>query len=456
MQKILSDISIHTGRFVAQNSKILMLTGLAMAALGALAISIVSAPIVLPIAGATVLAGALVASSVMIRYRHVIFYLTFAPILGAIGIPVGCKPFKEFEPRTHEWGRLYYDDNKKPILELTNNDPEKMGIAQGYILGESIEEVAFDVIGPLRFFSSLLCGDYSGKRLREGLKKVVIPEPFLKEIKGLAKGYKQFCQEKGRPFYDFTDDIILAHKLLDIYKSIGCRKIFGLPFYNNIGCTTIVQKKGDDMLVTRNLDWPSLDRAGRNMLEKRYFAPDGRKITVHTFPGVIHDLTAKSDRGLEVIINELGTTSVGGTPYGLIAREVIENCDSVASAEEYLKTHLPASSCHLTVVDRKTAANFQFHVDKVKPVIIRRLKENEALVVANHALDENGKVISGSEASITSHMRFRKATSAAKKGKSQARIAKAANVMETVGVVLSKNMQWRTFSGDYYAARFAT
>ncbi|MFN4173835.1 MAG: C45 family autoproteolytic acyltransferase/hydrolase [Parachlamydiaceae bacterium] len=440
-----------TNRLIAHHTKPLLISTIALTAI-ACASAFLSAPISVTLT-ATLLAGAAL-GILSYRYRHVFNYLILAPILDAAGLKItGNSSLKEFEEREFKGHSLKYIDGQ-PVLTLNTSDPEEMGEAQGYLLGDAIEKLIFDVLKPMIFTSSLLVGDFSGKQLKEGLEKVSIPDAYDKELKAMAKGYKKFCEEKGIAFYDFTNDLHVAHKFADVYKAIGAQRLFGIRMFSAVGCTTVVQKINNSMFVSRTLDWPTFGKGGSQMLLRKHKIASGEEVVTHTMPGVIHALTGK--RRLEVIINELGTASRSGTPYGLIARKVVEECNTLEEARKFLEKELPASSCHLTVVDHesKSASNFQFHVSD-KPFIERSIEKHNPLIVTNHAIDDNGAAISGTIADGSSHKRFKKVQDALKDApldKLNRVCSLAACVFDTVGVVNSENGVWKDVVGSNFSA----
>lgn len=113
------------------------------------------------------------------------------------------------------------------------------------------------------------------------------------------------------------EGIINAHKLPDIYKSVGCQDRFGLMGQHAIGCTTVVLRQSDSTVVGgRTVDWPAFLKGGEHILKRVHTTKEGVEIHSQTFPGIIHALTASNSHGLVAIVNELGTTAGKGIPYG--------------------------------------------------------------------------------------------------------------------------------------------
>lgn len=443
----------HTSYFIANNTKALIITGIALIALGSIAIAVM--PLSALIGSALILAGAGILILTATRYKHVLAYLVVDPIFDALGIKINNDPKKHLIPeRTLPYASIKYEGDQA-VLELDEKiagNPRFMGRYQGYLLGDTIEMLVLDVLKPMIFFSGLLKGDFSGKALEEGVKNVTIPEEFREEIQGIYEGYREYCKDRHHTPRLSLEDLYLAHKFADVYKSIGCQSILGVKMFSAVGCTTVVLKTEKGIEVSRNLDWPTFGKGGSHMILRRHKV-NGKTIETHTLPGVVHALTARNDQGLQVIINELGTHAGKGMPYGLMARKVVESCQTVDEARERLRDITPASSCHLTVVDPKTASNFQFFVRDNEKFIERKLEKEGHLIVTNHAIDEEGRAVPGSEADYSSHKRYNKVVEILKDGtitNKAVSCSKASCVFDTVGTVIGVNGTWTQVSQSNY------
>lgn len=297
-----------------------------------------------------------------------------------------------------------------PVLQLHSEDEYEMGFSQGYLMGKEVNKIFHLVLKPMMVLAGAATGDFFGSFYNQQIQKITIPERFQREIQGLVAGVHQCAQEQGFET-DVTEELFLnAHKLTDIYKSILCQRIFGIPCFNSMGCSTAVVKKGNEIGVCRTLDWPSMGLMGQYTFIRRH-SVKGMQVEMQTFPGIIGALTASNDRGLVAIINEVGTTSKAGVPYNLLTRDIIDHATSVKKAKAMIDdpSYVAASSHHLTLADRTHAINFQMHVLPDKKYLARELhfdNENQFLVVTNHAVDLNGNIIEGSFADSSSSERY--------------------------------------------------
>ncbi len=415
------------------------------------------------------------------RWKHVLTYLVSLATLS----PEKAAPDMHehmFTDRTcHKDGvevaRVYYDSalgGDVPVLELNTSNPSEMGFIQGYLLGDKIEALFDDILRPMITFSGVLVGDVLGSELDQKLSKIVIPPQYLQEMNGLLQGMEKYCQERGKPMKLTLRDLILAHGFADIRKSIGCQKILGFKGLNVIGCTTFALKDSNgNMRAGRTLDWPGFKDAGKYMIVRRHKTDSGMTIETHTLPGVLHALTGKNSAGLVSIINELGITSIGGVPYGLHAREILENATSVEEGRKLLSERIKnpnqraASSHHLILIDSKEASNFQMYVRDTESFLERKLSDcpDKMLLVINHAIDEEGSNVPGSEADDTSHARHKAVLEAHKKNEPQnlsqtcvKEYLKAANVLDTISANMfmisqdhPENVQVHYAHGSFYA-----
>ena len=178
------------------------------------------------------------------------------------------------------------------------------------------------------------------------------------------------------------------------------------------------------------------------MIVQRYCTASGKRIEVQTLPGIMHALTARNNHNLVAIINELGTRSVGKVPYGLVARDIIENASTVNEAVEMLSRKVnsvdekPASSHTLTLVDPEQACMCHMYAKDDYSFVARRLTGDGSLVVTNHAIDVDGRVIPDTEADDTTYARMRAAREALDAKASPQECLKAVNVMDTVAVAI--------------------
>lgn len=442
----------YTKDLFNNHPKALIITGVALTGLGALALSIGSASIIFPhvsipliISGAIITAiGTSILLATGMKWRHLLSYLIAVPLLSVMGIQWSRSITPQFEERNcllhgKSLGNLRYE-NSIPVLELTTEDPYEMGLAQGYLLGKQIKEAFHEVLTPMVRLCGILTGDFSGKFYRQQAKQITIPEPYQREIAGLIAGAKEWAKQRGLPFNITEKQLLEANKLTDIYKAIGCQRILGIKGFNSFGCSTAVVKKDDQLAIGRTLDWPSLGKLGDFSYIKRY-QTNGNSIEMHTYTGIMGALTAFNDKGLVAVINENGAISRKGIPYAMLARQLIEQNANVNEAEAMLnkEDYHPASSHHLTLADPKRAAIYQMVLEKDRKYIKRELdftQKNASIVVTNHTVKEDATILEETICDPSSKVRYAKMTSSLKNNNDLKQLVKnslqSVNTLDTV------------------------
>ena len=336
------------------------------------------------------------------------------PLLSVFGIQwnTSLNPHR-FEDRSCSLnGRILgkvHHENMQAVLELTTEDHYEMGLAQGYLFGEQIQEAFQHVLMPMMSLCGVLTGDFSGEFYSRQTQLITIPEPYYREIQGLVAGVRQWAKQRGVSMSLTEDQVLNAHKLTDIYKAIGCQRLFGIAGFNAFGCSTAVVKKGDELAVARTLDWPSMGKMGELAYIRRHKA-NGKQIEMQAFAGVIGAHTVFNQDGLVAIINENGTISRAGTPYAMLCRQVIEQCATIEQADAMLKSkdYHPASSHHLTLADNTSAAIYQMVLDDDRKFIKRELdftKVNDFIVVTNHTFTDQNEILENTLCDPTSKAR---------------------------------------------------
>lgn len=356
---------------------------------------------------------------VVYQWKHLPTSLIGVPLLSLFGIQwrhgMGEKQFEERKCfKDHQLiGEIYYEKQKNgddiPVLELHSKDHYDKGFAHGYLLGKEIDDLFHRVLRPLISLVQVATGDFSGSFYQKQFDQITIPEQYAEELRGALAGVKAYAKDRGYETDLTEEDAHSAHKITDIYKAILCQRILGFSFINALGCSTAIIKQNDQIAACRTLDWESFDKMGGLTIVRRDQVGNTKTESM-IFPGLIHALTSYNNHGLIVIINECGIVSQEGTPYGLLARQIIEKAKTVKEAQAMIDqaNFQPASSHHLTIVDCKEGINFQMLVSN-KKYLARSLpfkQENECVVLTNHALDEEGQVMEGTIAHSSSKKRF--------------------------------------------------
>lgn len=417
----------HTKEILNKYPKILLISGIALTALGSFAIAIGTASLFLPAISVALMGtgiaitaiGASILLATNIKWKHVSAYMIAVPLLATFGIQwTSTISLNRFEDRSCSLdnkllGNVHHEQNA-PILQLFTEDPYEMGLAQGYLLGEQVQEAFEQVLTPMMSLCSILTGDFSGNFYSQQVNQITIPEAYRREIQGLVAGVNQWAKQRGISSNLTEEQALKAHKLTDIYKAIGCQRLFGISGFNTFGCSTMVVKKGSEVAVGRTLDWPSLGKMGELAYIRRHNV-NGKHIEMHTFAGMVGALTAYNQEGLVAIINENGIISRAGTPYTILARQIIEQNANVEQAETMInrEDYQPASSHHLILADRNRAAVYQMVLENERKFIKRELdftQENAFVAVTNHTVTEQNEILENTICDPTSKARFKAMT----------------------------------------------
>ena len=160
---------------------------------------------------------------------------------------------------------------------------------------------------------------------------------------------------------------VVANTLPDTYRGwLGCSSLMVLPEKS--------ATKGT--LFGRNLDFyaiASLDKCGLVTV----YRPKGKRAFASIgFPGLMGCLSGINDAGLAVAVHEVFFSGDGATmlntkamPYAACFRRVLEECDSVATAEKLVRSVERSTLLNLAVCDRRDCAVLEM---TPKTVAIRR------------------------------------------------------------------------------------
>lgn len=423
--------------YAVKEPKRVLITAVALIVLG-----IVTLPIgigVLPLIAGSILAGHtayrhihiarhILHEDLKIAYRPELNHMTFTPASYNYSGKEAKLEYRQVTP-----------EQQIPVLSFSKGmTNEEKGHAQGYLMGEQLWELLFQVFPLMTKESGKDRKDPTLKRLNANVQQFTFPQEAQEELSGMVKGFKEWAKEKGYQLdsKELLHLLKLAHVLTDTYKGVGSGHV--MP-----GCSTVVMEDDQgDLIVGRNLDWVSIGQLGKKLFFKEYQSANGFKVYSHIFPGFVGGLTCWNDQGLKIIVNELGlTTKPKGTPYSLLVKQLIETCGTVDEVKKKLITWQndpstqSASSVSFTVVDKKSASVFQFYpngnVDhavgkalgdaapqgnSVAPLmciasgLFERLfvRANAPLMTTNHAYGADGKVIDGSKCDGTTECRLEK------------------------------------------------
>jgi isopenicillin-N N-acyltransferase-like protein len=177
------------------------------------------------------------------------------------------------------------------------------------------------------------------------------------------------------------DREVAGNTMFDIKGVFACSSLL----------VTADRSETGNVLLGRNLDYPSLGYIHRYSLVTVYRPKGKHAFAAVGFPGLVGCLSGMNDAGLCVAVHEScsakdGVTKfdVTGTPYALCYRRLLEECTTVDEAEKLLRSMRRTTIINLAVADRKGGAVFE-----VTPriVAVRRPQEGTCSCT-NHFLSK--------------------------------------------------------------------
>jgi predicted choloylglycine hydrolase len=290
--------------------------------------------------------------------------LTIPPImlLGKLSnVRKHITPFREL---TLPHGSLAIHDGV-PVARVRGT-PREMGRALGTLIGVQAAEVFHSY---LSLFSPDMKGDLE---LARGMEKR-LPEWMLEEMRG-------FCETCELTY----DEMLTGQCFLDIHKVAMCSTIAAYDKFTTDG----------EMLIGRNLDFPSLDIAHEaNMVV--VYEPVGRTpYATVTWPGFLGALTGLNAHGLAIsmmlVYGQSRHEHLNGQPFPTVFRRLLHECAGVRQADDLLATRPYCTSTNLIMADaNRTAARLQLH--PAHPVVEYATDEEPAVTCTNHYHDRRIK-----------------------------------------------------------------
>lgn len=149
------------------------------------------------------------------------------------------------------------------------------------------------------------------------------------------------------------DSLVLGNTLFDIKKIVACSAFLVEASRSRTGAP----------MLARNLDYPPHGYAHHYTLVTVY-RPTGRKAFVSVgFPGLIGVLSGMNADGLALAVLEVfqsrpfsGRLNLGGTPYAMLFRRILETCSTVSEARDQLQRARRSTLFNLVVADRRRVA----------------------------------------------------------------------------------------------------
>ncbi len=266
-----------------------------------------------------------------------------------------------------------------PLVRVRGT-PREMGRALGTLVGVQAAET---------FHSYMQCfaPDFEGDLKLAREMEPQLPEWFTEEMRGFSE----------------TSELTYAQMLvgqcfLDIHKVAAC---------STIAVHTNATETGE-MLMGRNLDFPSLDIAHEANIVVVYEG-EGRQSAIGnrqseedptpntqdpapayatvTWPGFLGALTGLNEAGLALsmmlVYGHVKHEHLRGQPFPLVFRRLLRECSTVRQADQVLRDKPYCTATNLILADaERTAARFQLH--PTDPVVEYTSPESPATACTNH------------------------------------------------------------------------
>lgn len=355
-----------------------------------------------------------------------------------------------------------------PVFECYTNNVALKATAQGTLTAKAMIKFYLEYIQYLPIGARINTGTYftdPNTWTTAEIKRRELDFSFIEtELHYMLKAFNQEIARHNLtaisglqlPFFSMNDMQVLI-SLCDVYKGMAC----SAATYHDDGANYLV----------RNLDWTSLCVLGSNTLATITHTKntDTNKpqavFSLGFTPGVL-GLSMANDKGLVITLNEATkhdtkreNTEKNAIPQFILVRQLIENCTTIAEAKAYLKTHQPATSHILTMMDKEGShgvfemlpnkgdyADALFHFRGVdihdhniaSQVDSPEKKYQNIQVVSNHFLDKTANPIYGSEGFDCSFTRYNNMKAALMNEKSAIEVAQSSSVSDTVHTLIFK------------------
>ncbi len=272
------------------------------------------------------------------------------------------KHLTPFTETTCENGSLTIKDGV-PIVRVSGSHLE-IGRALGELVGVQAAEVHRCYMG---VFSPDMQGDL---RLCSEMERF-LPEWLLDEIRGMA----QSCDLS-------YDELLWAQTFLDIHKVAACSTI----------CAHDKLSTSGQIIIGRNLDFPSLSIAHECNIVVNYQPDDGLAHTAVTWPGFLGSLTGMNSAGLALsmmlVYGQTHSEHLNGQPFPTVFRDLLQRCETVKEGEDLLMAKPYCTATNLILADKgRHAARFQLHTER--PVVEYTNSDKPALTCTNHFVDKS-------------------------------------------------------------------
>lgn len=292
-----------------------------------------------------------------------------------------------YTPKEIEGGKLYYKGNI-PILELDPcDDPRKRGKIHGALIAPYFAKV----------FEKLLADQVIPKAFDEQQMQAIeakIPQEYLDEMDGLCESYNEWAKNTPSAPRSLSRQQMIALHLIGDALHFKLRDAAN----DGIGCSVMVQEKGESLVCGRNLDWQSHDVFGIYSLVQVFKQKNGDALVSVAVPGLLGVTSAirlsrdEEKEPLALFMNVCGGHSLKAN--GLVAmfnnRRLLESSQTVEEVKQNILTVDPLGSYHATVVAKTSAASIHFVQAEDGGHYIRDKKSGDPLVVTNWRYNARG------------------------------------------------------------------
>jgi hypothetical protein len=204
-----------------------------------------------------------------------------------------------------------------PVLTLNIEDPYEQGYAHGYLLGKQVSYLLLHAFTPMLRTICMQDSDLFGCKIKEKGEALYFTDSEEKQIQGLLDGVRRYSEERGVLNHVTREDIHQIHVIADTYKQV----------FFSLGCSCLVVKREDKMVMGRTMEWPQFAELGVHFLLLRNKVTGVEKFTV---PGFLVGAVTGGNESLHLVLNECGNvTKKIGTPYTVVANRILEQAHSI-------------------------------------------------------------------------------------------------------------------------------
>jgi hypothetical protein len=267
-------------------------------------------------------------------------------------------PGPAFLPRSVPQGALSVEAGI-PVLQVAGS-PEAMGRAAGTLVGEQVRFLTthyLDVVIPPPLRPMAL-------RMARAMEPY-IPQRYLEELAALAEAAGET-----------REHVFLAATFLDLYRMLACSAFAAVLPATGEGSAS-------SGLLARNLDFATLSVAQHYSLVAVYHPQGFHSFLSVAWPGLPGVVSGMNEAGLTLVMLEVDDPDRGlaGIPYQLLYRRVLEECETVAEAEELIRLSPRTVANNVLLLDGKGEAAV---LEVSRSLVTRRGPEGGLLWATNH------------------------------------------------------------------------